>query len=116
MNRHHPEQYGYVLLQLPNGKWCIADPEDDEDGFYVECDSKEEAIFEWIHCVDFAELEGVDNMYEYRIQYNVGKVKYLVSWHDGIKKHKDGSDFWDIACFKSQKKMNNFIASMGWKK
>lgn len=28
-----------------------------------------------------------------RIQYNVGKVKYLVSYSDGTKKHLDGSEF-----------------------
>ena len=49
---------------------------------------------------------------EHRISYNIGKVKYLVSYHDGVKKHKDGSDFWDIACFKSKKKMNDFIKTL----
>jgi hypothetical protein len=46
---------------------------------------------------------------QYTIQYNIGKVKYLVSYYAGIKKHKDGSDFWDVACFNSKKKMNQFI-------
>lgn len=32
----------------------------------------------------------------YNVKYNVGKVKYLISYHDGIKKHKDGSRFFDI--------------------
>ena len=46
---------------------------------------------------------------KYKIDYTIGKVKYLVSFYDGIKKHKDGSDFWDIKCFKSKEKMNKFI-------
>jgi len=46
---------------------------------------------------------------QYTIQYNIGKVKYLVSFYDGIKKHKDGSEFWDIKCFNSKIKMNKFL-------
>jgi len=47
---------------------------------------------------------------KYTIQHNIGKVKYLVSYYGGIKKHADGSDFWDIACFSNKKKMARFIA------
>ena len=35
--------------------------------------------------------------------YNVGKVKYLVKYHDGKKKHEDNSRFFDIAIFKNKK-------------
>ena len=49
---------------------------------------------------------------KYKIQYNIGKVKYLVSFSNGTKKHPDGSEFWDIACFKSKKKMEAFIKSI----
>ena len=31
-----------------------------------------------------------------KVMYNVGKVKYLISYHDGEKTHKDGSPFFDI--------------------
>ena len=41
--------------------------------------------------------------------YNVGKVKYLVSFSAGTKTHKDGSEFFDIATFKNKVKMNEFI-------
>lgn len=46
---------------------------------------------------------------DYSVMHNVGKVKYLVSFHDGIKKHNDGSNFYDIATFKNKVKLNNFI-------
>lgn len=46
---------------------------------------------------------------KYKIDYNIGKIKYLVSFYDGIKKHKDGSEFWDVVCFKCKKKMYSFI-------
>lgn len=49
---------------------------------------------------------------KYKLQYNIGKVKYVVSYSDGTKKHKNGSEFWDVAIFKSKKKMNEFIASL----
>ena len=51
-------------------------------------------------------------MVKYKIDYNIGKVKYLVSHYDGIKKHEDGSEFWDIACFSNKIKMNKFIKQL----
>lgn len=51
-------------------------------------------------------------MKQYNITYNVGKVKYLVSFHDGEKKHKDGSNFYDIACFSNKKKLNKFVSEL----
>jgi hypothetical protein len=44
----------------------------------------------------------------YNITNNVGKVKYLLSYHNGKKTHKDGSRFFDIACFKNKKKLASF--------
>jgi hypothetical protein len=51
-------------------------------------------------------------MIKINIMYNVGKVKYLVNYSDGTKKHKDGSEFFDIACFKSKAKMKKFITEL----
>jgi len=48
----------------------------------------------------------------YKINYNVGKVKYLVSYHIKGKKHQDGSKFYDVATFKSKKKMEQFIGDL----
>lgn len=48
-------------------------------------------------------------MKKFNLKHNVGKVKYLVSCHDGVKKHKDGSEFFDIACFKNKVKLNAFM-------
>lgn len=48
----------------------------------------------------------------YHIHYNVGKAKYVVSYWDGKKKHKDGSNFEDIAIFKNKKKLNDFISKL----
>lgn len=44
--------------------------------------------------------------------YNVGTTKYLVNIHDGIEKHKDGSNFYGIETFKSKKTLNAFIMKL----
>jgi len=51
-------------------------------------------------------------MKRYKIRRNVGKSKYVVSYHDGIKRHGDGSDFFDIAIFKNKKNLNAFVANL----
>ncbi len=38
--------------------------------------------------------------------------KYAVCYHDGIKQHRDGSAFWDIALFKSKVKTNVFVKKL----
>lgn len=48
----------------------------------------------------------------YRVQRNVGKVKYLVSFHDGQKTHLDGSPFFDIRTFKNQRKLGTFVRDL----
>jgi hypothetical protein len=48
-------------------------------------------------------------MKTYHLMYNVGKVKYLVNFHNGISKHKDGGNFFDIKSFKNKLKLNKFI-------
>ena len=53
---------------------------------------------------------GIDK--NYYVMYNVGKVKYLVNYHDGEKTHKDGSPFYDIATFKNIPSMEAFIKEL----
>ena len=40
----------------------------------------------------------------FNIQYNIGKGKYVINYHNGVSKHNDGSDFYDIAVFTSKEK------------
>lgn len=51
-------------------------------------------------------------MPKYHIQYNVGKAKYVVSYHKKGNYHKDGSDFYDIRLFKNKKSMERFIKTL----
>ena len=44
----------------------------------------------------------------YYIQYGIGKAKYVVNFHDGIQKHKDGSNFYNIRIFHNKKDMVKF--------
>ena len=48
----------------------------------------------------------------YYVQYGIGSSKYCVSYHNGIKVHKDGSPFYDTAIFKSKTIMNVFITRL----
>jgi 5-hydroxyisourate hydrolase-like protein (transthyretin family) len=44
----------------------------------------------------------------FNTNYGVGKSKYVVNYHDGVKKHKDGSDFFDVQIFKNQNDLEAF--------
>jgi len=54
----------------------------------------------------------------FSVNPGIGKVKYSISSHDGVKKHKDGSDFFDIETFKNkvdlEKAIKNYT-SQGFK-
>ena len=51
-------------------------------------------------------------MKRFHIQNNIGNAKYVVSHHDGEKKHRDGSDFFDVSIFKNKKKLAKFVSSL----
>lgn len=66
--------------------------------------------------------EGVKRFYQ---RDGIGNAKYTVSAHDGVSKHKDGSDFYDIAIFKNKKDLEAYKKELisqgyrqdyGWKK
>jgi hypothetical protein len=48
----------------------------------------------------------------FKRQDGIGKAKYTISFHDGRKKHKDGSDFFDIKIFKNKKDLSNFVGTL----
>lgn len=51
-------------------------------------------------------------MKNYNVMTNIGRCKYLVNFHDGIQKHKDGGEFFDIRIFKNKPSMNAFIRKL----
>ena len=48
----------------------------------------------------------------YYEQHGIGRAKYTVSFHDGLKFHDDGSPFFDIRIFASKKKLGAFVDSL----
>ena len=46
------------------------------------------------------------------MQSNIGTAKYVVSYHNSAKRHKDGSPFFDIAIFKNKNKLRDFIRGL----
>jgi hypothetical protein len=44
----------------------------------------------------------------YYIQNGIGKAKYVINYHDGIQKHKDGSNFYDMRIFHNKKDQARF--------
>lgn len=51
-------------------------------------------------------------MKQFNIRHNVGKSKYVVNYHDGVKTHQDGSPFFDIAIFTNKKDLNAYVKSL----
>jgi len=52
------------------------------------------------------------NTKDYYLQMNIGKSKYVVNYCDGIKTHKDGSRFYDIAIFRNKNKTETFMKEL----
>jgi len=48
----------------------------------------------------------------YKRSQNIGKAKYVVSHHDGVKKHTDGSPFFDIFITTNKKQLNTFVQGL----
>jgi len=52
------------------------------------------------------------NIKRYRVTQRVGKAKYVLSYYDGMKRHVDGSDFFDVITFRNKKQLNESITSL----
>jgi len=65
-----------------------------------------DAFDNWAMNYDGSMREGKKRYYQ---QDRVGGAKYTISYHDGKKKHKDGSDFFDIKTFKNQRDLAKFV-------
>jgi hypothetical protein len=53
--------------------------------------------------------QGLKKVREYQ---GIGAAKYVVSFHDGAKRHSDGSEFFDIRIFTNKKMKDSFIRSL----
>jgi hypothetical protein len=48
----------------------------------------------------------------YYTQDNIGKVKYTISYHNGLTKHKDGSPFYGIYGFSNKRKFHKRLKQL----
>lgn len=46
------------------------------------------------------------------VMQNIGTIKYLLNYHDGVTTNKDGSHFICARCFKNKKKLNKAIKEL----
>ena len=51
-------------------------------------------------------------MKTYNIMYAIGCAKLVVNYCDGVKKHNDGSPFYDIAIFSNRIKLKEFLKEL----
>jgi len=54
---------------------------------------------------------------EFNLMYNIGKVKYVINFFDGVSFYNDGSKFFNINCFKNKKLFNlriNQLKTLGY--
>lgn len=49
---------------------------------------------------------------QFRIDPQIGRVRYPVSTYDGESHHGDGSPFWGISCFNNKQKMERYIREL----
>ena len=51
-------------------------------------------------------------MKEFYVQYDVGRSKYALSFHDGVTMHADGSPCYDIRLFRNKKRLQEAVANL----
>ena len=49
---------------------------------------------------------------KFRVNPQIGKCKNSVSYHDGVKTHKDGSPFYDISIFNRKTDLQKFVKEL----
>lgn len=109
----HNRPGGYVK-DSETGEWVPETENQDPDGWHVggyyKLITAPVTIDEVTEPAPDPEPEK--NVKRFYIQSNIGKARYVVNFHDGIKKHDDGSDFYDIEIFKSKKALGVFVQKL----
>lgn len=44
----------------------------------------------------------------FKEQHSIGRSRYTIAYHDGIKKHRDGSEFFDLKIFSNKVELQKF--------
>lgn len=48
----------------------------------------------------------------FNVMQNVGKCRYVVNFHDGLKTHKDGSPFFDVHIVSNKRALQRFVKGL----
>lgn len=48
----------------------------------------------------------------YTYRQNVGKARHVISYHDGLKTHGDGSPFFDVRIYSRKRDAQAFVRSL----
>lgn len=48
----------------------------------------------------------------FRVEQNVGRVRHLVTFHDGAKQHQDGSPFFELRTFRNKRECARFVRTL----
>lgn len=48
----------------------------------------------------------------FNLMSGIGRAKYVINYHDGVKIHKDGSPFYDISIHSNKRKANKFCSEL----
>ena len=108
-NQPHFPEYDFPKTQTIQ---CGEDKDTGEKYFLVGCVycMTDEYLSDLLE--DPKNLEESVNQKTFYVQAGVGKSKYVVNFYNGVKTHKDGSDFFDIAIFSNKKELKVFTRNL----
>lgn len=52
------------------------------------------------------------NMKTFNVRANIGKARYVVNYHDGVKLHRDNSPFFDVHICSSKRDLAKFTRGL----
>lgn len=48
----------------------------------------------------------------FNVRENIGKCRYVVNFHDGVKTHRDGTPFFDVHITGNKRALNKFVKGL----
>ncbi len=110
LNKKNEYVFGWMLIEDRGGiRYLVHDLDADIRPFVAHITSSDpwidQSVFRHGGITTLKESAGTKR---FHTSYGIGKSKYVVSFHDGIKKHKDDSDFYDTRIFSNKKDLEKF--------
>lgn len=123
-SRYPPKAMDYNKVDDPDAFWKYNVDDATKNNAVMSLDKAEQIgdVIMWLNMIAGNWNDGIGKPKKlreaeagkvYYIQYGIGKsAKYVVNFHDGVQKHKDGSDFYDMRIFHNKKDLTNFELSL----